>query len=155
MIKLNKLLVVLSILYICTASLVSCISVHSISFDQKACIKPFHAYDYLTCKEMSVMIDGQTYVIPKNFSTDLASIPRPLWPILSPRYSAFVYPAILHDYLYSCNDLGNRKWADQTLYSALISEGVSRYTATKFYLGVRLFGGRHYDKRNSTCVQLQ
>jgi len=149
--RLNKILVFLSIFYVCIASISSCAPAHSLQFKERVCIKPFNHYDYLTCQDMQVTIDGKRYVIPKNFETDLASIPRFMWPILSPRYSPFVYPSILHDYLYSCGNLGDRKWADEALYSALRSEGVSKYTAMKFYLGVRVFGAIHYDKNNKLC----
>jgi hypothetical protein len=98
---------------------------------------------------MRVIIDDKTYVIPKDFETDLASIPRVLWPIFAPQYSGFVAPAILHDYLYRCNNNITRLHADEILYSALITENVSPFTASKFYIGVRLFGGTHYV--NGVC----
>jgi len=95
---------------------------------------------------MRVTIDDKKYTVPKNFETDLASIPRLLWPLLAPQYSGFVAPAIIHDYLYRCNNAITRKFADEVLYSALIADNVTPFTASKFYLAVRLFGGSHFNK---------
>lgn len=95
---------------------------------------------------MKVSIDGKPYIIPKDFKTDLASIPRILWPIIAPQYSGFVSPAILHDYLYRCNNNFSRQFIDEILYSALITMNVTPFTASKFYLGVRLFGDSHFKQ---------
>lgn len=104
---------------------------------------------------MEVLIDGDTYIVPKNFETDLATIPRVLWPILAPQYTGFVSPAILHDYLYSCHTVDGRKFADDVLYSALLTEGNSRYTAAKFYIAVRLFGGLHFNEGDDYCRRIR
>ncbi len=125
--------------------MVGCAKFHPIKFIDEACIIPFEGYEYKTCKAMRVTIDDKKYIIPKDFETDLASVPRLLWPIFAPQYSGFVAPAILHDYLYRCNAHITRKYADEVLYSALISENVTPFTASKFYIGVRLFGGSHYE----------
>jgi len=98
-----------------------------------------------------VLIDGDYYVIPAGFQTDLASVPRILWSIIAPNYAAFVAPAILHDYLYSCGNLGDRRFADEVLYNALKAQEVSTYTAMKFYMAVRLFGASHFNSRNMEC----
>ncbi len=118
---------------------------HRIEWLTRPCIKPLTDYDYTTCDVFEIAVDDTVISIPKGFVTDLASIPRALWPVLAPQYSGFVYPAILHDFLYRCPDEITRKYADDVLYSALLSEGVSRYTATKFWLGVRAFGGAHFQ----------
>jgi hypothetical protein len=90
--------------------------------------------------------DKYIFEVPENFDTDLASIPRWFWSILSPQYSAFVYPAILHDYLYHCPGNLPRAFADDVFFSALITEGVSQFTASKMYMAVRLFGQHNYHK---------
>ncbi len=106
---------------------------------------PVIGYEYKTCKSIRVTIDDKKYMVPKGFETDLASVPRILWPILAPQYSGFVAPAILHDYLYHCGNKITRQFADEVMYSALISENVTPFIASKFYLGVRLFGGAHFE----------
>ncbi len=138
------LLFVFSI-YLSLAFMVGCATFHSVKFLNQACIVPFKGYEYKTCKAMRVTIDEKKYTVPKSFETDLASIPRLLWPILAPQYSGFVAPAILHDYLYRCNNDVTRQFADEVLYSALIAYNVRPFIASKFYLGVRLFGGSHFN----------
>lgn len=122
---------------------------HQIIFLNEACIIPLKGYEYRTCSPVRVIIDGKNYTIPKDFKTDLATIPRILWPVLSPQYSGFVAAAILHDYLYRCNNYITRQFADEVLYSALITQNVSPFTASKFYLGVRLLGDSHFI--NGVC----
>jgi hypothetical protein len=119
---------------------------HQVIFKNEVCIIPLRGYNYRTCKDIIVIIDGKKYVIPSGFKTNLASIPRLLWPIFAPQYSGFVAPAILHDYLYQCNTNITRQFADEILYSSLITENVTAFTASKFYLGVRLFGAHHFTK---------
>ena len=125
--------------------MVGCANFHQVKFMNQACIIPIVGYDYKTCQAMRVIIDEKKYTVPKNFETDLASIPRLLWPIFAPQYSGFVAPAILHDYLYRCNNDITREFADEVLYSALITKNVTPFMASKFYLGVRLFGGSHFE----------
>lgn len=142
-------LVFLSSIHLSLFLLIGCAKFHSVKFISEACIKPYKRYDYHTCEPMHVKIDGNEYVIPKDFETDLASIPRLLWPIIAPQYSSFIAPSILHDYLYRCDGKSNRLYADDVLYSALITEGVTSFTAIRFYMAVRLFGASHYV--NGVC----
>ncbi len=139
-------LVFVFIIYLTLAYMVGCATFHPVKFLTKACIVPFKGYNYKTCKAMRVMIDDKKYIIPKDFKTDLASIPRVLWSVFAPQYSGFVAPAILHDYFYRCNSDVTRAFADEVLYSALIGENVTAFTASKFYLAVRLFGGSHFEQ---------
>jgi hypothetical protein len=151
---LRRSILILSFIFCYLVSLVAHTPTHTIIFQTEACIKPFKGYEYLTCDAMRVIIDGQHYVIPKNFKTDLASIPRPLWPFIAPQYTGFVPPAILHDYLYSCGNLGSRGWADEVLYSALISEGITKQLALNFYLAVRLFGASNFNSASNYCSRI-
>ena len=48
--------------------------------------------------------DGTRIVIPKGFVFNGASIPRPLWAILSPVGLLFI-PSLVHDYAYQHNQL--------------------------------------------------
>ena len=137
------------------AILMACVPVHQIEFKNDACIIPYERYQYHTCANMNILIDGDLYVVPRHFTTDLASVPRIFWTFIAPQYSGFVAPSILHDYLYSCGNLGTRSWADSVLYSALMTEGVSRYTSIKFYIAVRLFGGKHFDENNRECKRIK
>lgn len=135
--------------YLSLAYMVGCAHFHPVKFLNQVCIVPLVGYEYKTCKAIRVTIDEKKYTVPKDFETDLASIPRPLWSVFAPQYSGFVAPAILHDYLYRCSNNISRQFADEVLYSALISQNVTPFTASKFYLGVRLFGGSHFE--NGVC----
>lgn len=144
-----RILFILFIIFLPFIYIIGCANFHSVKFVNPACIIPYKNYDYKTCQKMNVIIDDKKYVIPKDFETDLASIPRLLWPIFAPQYSSFVAPAILHDFLYRCNNNVSRLLADEIFYSALITENVTPFTASKFYLGVRLFGRSHFI--NGVC----
>src|SRR5574338_606060 len=147
-----RILFLITLLFLCeTSCIMSGRNSHEIVFFNEACIKPYKRYDYHTCDKLLVSIDGKRYVVPKNFKTNLASIPRALWSIYSPQYSEFIAPAILHDFLYHCPNGLERKFADEVFYSALIDEGVSKLTATNFYIAVRLFGLNHFEMNNQ-CI---
>jgi hypothetical protein len=124
----------------CTKSLPQ----HYIKFNTKPCIKPLASYQYTTCGDFRVTVDTNELIIKKGFRTDLASIPKPLWSVISPMQSSYVYPAILHDYLYSGMINITRVDADQIFYDALLFEGASGYTANKMWLAVRLFGKKAF-----------
>lgn len=122
---------------------------HHVSFQSKPCIKPLAAFQYVTCGDLKVNIDDHIIIVNKGFRTDLASIPKPLWSFISPMQSGYVYPAILHDFLYAGVFDITRKEADQIFYDALLFEGASGFTANKMWLAVRLFGGRAYKEHEA------
>ncbi len=120
-------------------------SVHQIQFQNKPCLEPLDGFQYQTCANLNVKIDGHLIVIPKGFQTDLASIPRIFWNILPPQQANFVAPAILHDYFYSTGT-GKRIDADAILYASLRQQGAMWITANIIWLGVRLGGANHFNK---------
>lgn len=63
-----------------------------------------------------VLSDGQIIIIPKGFTTDLMSIPRWLWSILSPFDSALIGD-IIHDYLYT-DKLTQIQFFNNNIYQA-------------------------------------
>jgi hypothetical protein len=106
-------------------------------------------FDYDTCSKLDVLIDGKRLTVDPEFTTDLASIPKYLWPWLAPQDTRLVYPAILHDFLYRCPDGISRQWADEVFYSALVKEGVSGITSAKMYFAVRAFGASHFNNMDN------
>jgi len=52
--------------------------------------------------------------------------------------------AVVHDFLYSCNDVP-RELADDIFKEALLSVGVDGVLAKAMFRAVRLFGGGHRD----------
>ena len=95
-----------------------------------------------------------TWVVPKGFRTDLASIPPIFfwW-----RHGAWDIAAIAHDFIYEKGYIFlddeeylvidikfSRKGADLFFYDCCLGLGVNRVTAKLMYLAVRLFGGRYW-----------
>lgn len=114
-------------------------------------IIPFDGIEYILDKPLCIQVNNREITIPQGFKTDLASIPRLLWPLFSPNESDTVYPAILHDYLYTCGGWVRRKYADDVLYAFLLERGYPKYKAFPFYLVARIFGSTHFQKRNDKC----
>lgn len=86
---------------------------------------------------------GDYVVVPPNFETDLASIPRPLR-LIYPIHGAHTRAAVVHDYLYSTKEIDGlpieRKRADRIFYEAMRESGVRRTKAYLMYLAVRAGG---------------
>jgi len=85
--------------------------------------------------------------VPKGFVTDYASVSVLQNIFLAPLF-VFVADygdkaATVHDYLYTKATIG-RKACDQLLYRALLAEGLEKWRATLFYIGVRIGGGSHF-----------
>lgn len=117
-------------------------------FKTHSCISPRIAYTYVTCDAIKFEIDGKSFVIPADFETDLASIPRIIWPILSPFHSSLIRPAIVHDWFYRMSCEYNRHETDLIFYHMLKNEGVSTIKASIMYYGVRLFGWNYYNEES-------
>jgi hypothetical protein len=94
-----------------------------------------------------------TVIVPAGFSTDFASI-KVLHNAFLFIFFALVseygnYAAVIHDYLYTTHSVGTRaitrKEADDVLYRALRAEGVAKWRAWLFWVGVRLGGKASYE----------
>lgn len=83
--------------------------------------------------------NGDAYTVPKNFITDLASIPRVIRSIFAVN-SKHRQAAVLHDYLYTKKHI-SRKMADELFYEAMINSNVTKWKAKLFYYAVRIGGG--------------
>lgn len=86
-----------------------------------------------------------TLTIPAGFVTDLASIPHLLRNLLDVDGRSRC-PAILHDWLYTCQRT-TRAFADQQLRKALVAYGETQATAAVYWAGVRIGGWRPWDER--------
>jgi hypothetical protein len=90
-----------------------------------------------------VKVGGETFVVPPDFETDFASVPRvPLayWFAGNTAHKA----AVLHDYLYSIGYDKTR--ADDIFLAVMEAEGVSWWRRRLMYRAVKWFGQRAYDK---------
>ncbi|MBR6240694.1 MAG: DUF1353 domain-containing protein [Lentisphaeria bacterium] len=85
---------------------------------------------------------GKSFVIPRGFESDGASVPRFFWRIVCPPLDpAAVRAGVAHDYIYRVQPSGwTRKEADLMFLCFLIEDGLSPYRARRAYLAVRLFG---------------
>jgi hypothetical protein len=93
---------------------------------------------------MIVKIDSHYHAIPHGFKTDLASIPRILWPLFSPTEYDTIAPAVLHDWHYCCVAQVDRKRADDIFFESLIVKGMGAPKAYIYWSAVRLFGSSSY-----------
>lgn len=86
-------------------------------------------------------------IVPAEFVTDFASLKAVHNMFLYPLYALVSgygnYGSTVHDYLYSTKAV-SRRVADKYLYRALRAEGVAKWRASVFYIGVRLGGWKHY-----------
>lgn len=110
------------------------------AFYTQVCIKPYKKYKYHTCNDIDFVINKAKFTIPKLFETDLASIPRFIWPIMSPSHSSLIRPAIVHDYFYKNNCGFSRNNADLIFYHMMLNDGIHPLKAKIIYYAVRLFG---------------
>jgi hypothetical protein len=104
-------------------------------------------------KEWTVMEDIDYYdtrrdyliQIPTGFTTDLASVPRPVWPLISP-FDLSILAPLVHDWHYRGNDrdIYNRKESDVLFLDIMREEGVARWRRIPSYHVVRVVGGRHW-----------
>lgn len=81
--------------------------------------------------------------VPAGFVTDLASVPRILWPIFPPN-GKYAKAAIVHDYLYSQGSV-SRLYADKVFAEAMKVLRVPSWKIKLMYYAVRLGGRRHYN----------
>lgn len=93
-----------------------------------------------------------TITVPTGFVTNFASI-RSLRLIANPIYATLAgygnAACTVHDFLYEGSSL-SRKECDGVLYRALRAEGVARWRAILFYIGVRIGGKSHYQTPTSS-----
>lgn len=88
--------------------------------------------------------DAVTYIeIPAGFRSDLASVPRLVWALVSPWDIAL--EALFHDLLYQ-QQIVKRRVADQTLLSMMEDRRVPWLVRWTVYLGVRVGGWAAWRK---------
>lgn len=108
--------------------------------------------------EVGALGSGRKVIIPVNFETDFASIPRGLWNILPPVGAGYDKAAVVHDYLYrggfitslaydpvtqqeyELHEDVTRAQADAILKEAMDALGVGWWTRNMIYAGVRVGG---------------
>ena len=91
-------------------------------------------------------------LVPKNFITDLASVPWELRWIKPYSPSNFSVPALFHDYMYArgsgnANKSDRKKSADSRFYDLIILTGFSPEIALKAFRGVSVGGKKGFGLR--------
>jgi hypothetical protein len=105
---------------------------------------------WATSREFSYEIgmkgSGLKITVPMATVTDLASVPRILWPLIPPHDPRYAAAFVLHDYLcHRSRDGFSRVISDAILYEALRVLGAPAWKATIAYLAVsawRIIKGR-------------
>lgn len=110
------------------------------------CIKPMVGYHYQTCNKIYFTVDGDLFEIPAHFETDLARIPKIVWPIMWPSHSSLIRASVVHDWFYRKTCIFYRKQTDQIFYHMLINDGVPNLRASMMYYAMRLFGWKFYNE---------
>jgi len=82
-------------------------------------------------------------MIPKGFVTDLASIPKVLWPILPPT-ERYTHAAIIHDYHYWTQNI-SRDEADEIFKIGMKELNVPGWSSYAIYKAVSLAGGTAWE----------
>lgn len=81
--------------------------------------------------------------VPSGFVTDLASIPQIFWSAL-PRDGKYIFPAIIHDYMYWVQDRP-REEADDIFRIGMTEFGISSVLINAIYWSVRAGGGQAWS----------
>ena len=92
--------------------------------------------------------NGKSFLIPRGFESDGASVPRLFWSIVfSPTDSHAATAGICHDWIYRDQPDGwTREEADRMFLALLVEFGVNVASAQSAYLALRLFGGAAWDE---------
>lgn len=93
---------------------------------------------------MLIRADNKYHAVPHGFKTDLASIPRIMWPVFSPSDYDSIAPAVLHDWHYCCVAGITRKRADDIFYYGLRFHEMNMIKAYIYWIGVRATGWLYY-----------
>ena len=85
---------------------------------------------------------GKTFLIPRGFESDGASVPRLFWRVVFPNSDSHATTAgICHDWIYRVQPEGwTREEADRMFLSLLVEFGTPVRRALAAYHAVRLFG---------------
>ena len=78
-------------------------------------------------------------IVPQGFQCDLASIPRPFWPIIGHPAGEYVEAAVVHDFCYR-RHLYDRKTCDKIFLEFLKELKIPLWRRQSMYYFVRSFG---------------
>ena len=90
-------------------------------------------------------------VVPKGFVTDFASVPQPLWSLLSP-HGQYSRAAVVHDYLYWTQGC-TREQADRLLVIAMKESQVGAFDEVAVFGAVSAFGAAAWNQNRDEREQ--
>ena len=90
-------------------------------------------------------VDSSEIVIPVNFWTDWASIPRPARALLD-RDGPWARAALAHDFVYFLTYRNNRRHCDDILYFGMVADGVGCLARHTIHKAVQIGGGWTWDR---------
>lgn len=90
-------------------------------------------------------------IVPKGFSTDLASVPTLVSNIFA-RDGIVVRSAIVHDDLYATERF-SRQTSDRIFYQLMKQDGVSRFTSALYYQAVKALGGEVWNRHSPESIR--
>lgn len=100
--------------------------------------------DWYTDEKLEYITDNDVRIIvPEDFKTDGATLPRFFWRVVGHPFAEYLRAAVLHDRLYATKRF-SRKVADKIFLEAMKSDNVNIIKRKIIYWAVRLFGGSHY-----------
>lgn len=108
---------------------------------------PNEKYRWALSSPFSFSVDGQEYEVPTDFWTDFGSVPRIIWPIISP-YDLGVGP-VPHDFGYYTG-YNTRKYWDEVLVACMEKDRIDRWKRVVASQAVYLIGGSvwgRYEKK--------
>lgn len=104
---------------------------------------------YLDEKDM----ESETILVRRGFTTDFASIPRPLWWLYPPYDPVYGKAAVLHDALYAAH-VYERAKCDELFRLGSKILGCSLFTRNVMYAAVRTCGGPIYDGKTKDQLSI-
>ena len=93
------------------------------------------------------LINGQEIIIPVDYISNGASIPRLLRGIYS-QQGVYVMPSIIHDYLYD-NQIHNKEFADRQFLLDMGKTNTNKFTKWLFYYTIKIFGASNWKKSST------
>ena len=95
-----------------------------------------------------VTFGGRSFLIPRLFESDGASVPRLFWRVVFPPTDSKAAAAgVCHDFIYRTQPPEwTRLEADRMFLALLIEFGAPLHSAFMAYLAVRLFGGSAWEE---------
>jgi len=132
-----------------------------LAFPDPPVMIPLGGDTWQLASDYTVPAFGFSMRIPKGFVTDRASVPRFLWPIISPADCGAVAP-ICHDHLYQAGGFASglvepfpRRKVDRLFRMLMQLEMVYGWRRWAAFWAVRLFGWAAWHKADERMVEVQ